>query len=144
MCGGKSSSVSVRTARMGGSELSSVLGLLSSYQTSGELVAQAERAVAGDDDSRDSGRGQRGAHAARRRDQRDEHPWKRYEVSRLRDEERLLRARQAMRALELREQQPNGPTAKGSHRLGFLLDRMWRHKARTAAAAPRSEATSVR
>ena len=63
-----------------------------------------------------------------------QHPWTRYEVSRLRDEERLLRARQAMRALEVREEQP---TAKGSHRLGFLLDRV----RRTAAAAPRSEAT---
>jgi hypothetical protein len=73
-----------------------------------------------------------------------QHPWTMYELSRLRDEERLLRARQAMRALELREEQPTGPTARGSHRLGFLLDRVRRQKARTAAAAARSEATSVR
>ena len=33
----------------------------------------------------------------------DIHPWTKYEVARVRDEERLLRARAAMRARELRE-----------------------------------------
>ena len=33
----------------------------------------------------------------------DIHPWTKYEIARLRDEERLLRARAAMRAVELRE-----------------------------------------
>jgi hypothetical protein len=69
-----------------------------------------------------------------------QHPWTKYEVARLRDEERLLRAREAMRAHEVREEQPTEPTAEGPHRLGFLLDRVWRHKARTAARAARSEA----
>ncbi|MGH3077108.1 MAG: hypothetical protein ACRDPZ_02875 [Gaiellaceae bacterium] len=31
------------------------------------------------------------------------HPWTKYEIARLRDEERLLRARAAMRAVEVRE-----------------------------------------
>jgi hypothetical protein len=38
------------------------------------------------------------------------HPWTKYEVARLRDEERLLRARDAMRARELRES-PEGVDA---------------------------------
>ena len=33
----------------------------------------------------------------------DIHPWTKYEVARVRDEERLLRARAAMQARELRE-----------------------------------------
>jgi hypothetical protein len=33
------------------------------------------------------------------------HPWTKYEIARLRDEERLLRARSAMRAMEAREAQ---------------------------------------
>jgi len=32
----------------------------------------------------------------------DIHPWTKYEIARLRDEERLLRAREAMHASELR------------------------------------------
>ena len=31
------------------------------------------------------------------------HPWTKYEIARLRDEERLLRARSAMRAIESRD-----------------------------------------
>ena len=31
------------------------------------------------------------------------HPWTKYEIARLRDEERLLRARAAMRAVEVRD-----------------------------------------
>jgi hypothetical protein len=69
-----------------------------------------------------------------------QHPWTKYEVARLRDEERLLRAREAMRAHEVREEQRTDPTAERPHRLGVLLDRVWRHKARTAAAAARPEA----
>jgi len=33
----------------------------------------------------------------------DNHPWTRYEIARLRDEDRLLRARNSMRARELRD-----------------------------------------
>ena len=33
----------------------------------------------------------------------DIHPWTNYEIARIRDEERLLRARDAMRARELRD-----------------------------------------
>ena len=66
-----------------------------------------------------------------------QHPWTKYEVARLRNEERLFRARDAMRALEVREEQPAEP----SHRLDSLLDRVWRHKARQAAAEARPEAT---
>jgi hypothetical protein len=33
----------------------------------------------------------------------DIHPWTKYEIARIRDEERLLRARAAMRTKELRE-----------------------------------------
>ena len=53
------------------------------------------------------------------------HPWTKYEIARLRDEERLLRARAAMRAVEVREarrveQEPEGqPTFS-------LLDRILR------------------
>jgi hypothetical protein len=66
-----------------------------------------------------------------------QHPWTKYEVARLRHEERLFRARDAMRALEVREEQPAEP----AHRLDSLLDRVRRHKARTAAAEARPEAT---
>jgi hypothetical protein len=37
------------------------------------------------------------------------HPWTKYEMARLRDEERLLRARAAMRAVEVREARPLEP-----------------------------------
>ena len=51
----------------------------------------------------------------------DIHPWTKYEVARLRDEERLLRARDAARAAELHrrgpEIQPSAPS---------LLDRLRR------------------
>ena len=70
-----------------------------------------------------------------------QHPWTKYEVARLRNEERLFRARDAMRALEVREEQPAGPTVEASHRLDSLLDRVWRHKPRTTAAEARSEAS---
>jgi len=70
-----------------------------------------------------------------------QHPWTKYEVARLRSEERLVRARDAMRALEVREEQPAEPTAEAWHRLDSLLDRVWRHGARTAAAEARPEAS---
>jgi hypothetical protein len=70
-----------------------------------------------------------------------QHPWTKYEVARLRDEERLLRARQAMRAHEVLEEQPTEPTATGWHRLSFVSNRVRRHEARTAAAAARPKAT---
>jgi hypothetical protein len=69
-----------------------------------------------------------------------QHPWTKYEVARLRNEERLLRARDAMRALEVREEQPTEPTTEASHRLDSLLDRVWRHKARAAASEARPKA----
>ena len=40
------------------------------------------------------------------------HPWTKYEIARLRDEERLLRARSAMRAIEAREAQDVGHTER--------------------------------
>jgi hypothetical protein len=39
----------------------------------------------------------------------DIHPWTKYEIARAQDEARLLRARAAMRALELREERPVEP-----------------------------------
>jgi hypothetical protein len=70
-----------------------------------------------------------------------QHPWTKYEIARLRDEERLVRAREAMRALEAREGSSAEPEAMRSHKLGLLLNRGWRHRAGTAAANAGPEAT---
>jgi hypothetical protein len=71
-----------------------------------------------------------------------QHPWTNYEVARLRNEERLLRARDAMRALEVREASPEDqPTADRTRRRGSLLGRVLRHGAPAARAKARTEAS---
>jgi hypothetical protein len=70
-----------------------------------------------------------------------QHPWSTYEVARLRHEERLLRARDAMRILESREASPTEPAPKSSRGLGSLLGRVRPRKAGTPVAGARSEAT---
>jgi hypothetical protein len=70
----------------------------------------------------------------------DIHPWTNYEVARLRNEERLMRARDAMRALEARETSPDQPTAEGTHSRGSLLGRVL-HRAPAAAGQARTEAS---
>ena len=54
------------------------------------------------------------------------HPWTRYEIARLRDEERLLRARSAMRAVEARESQPPPEQAGRVQVSESLVDRLRR------------------
>jgi len=70
----------------------------------------------------------------------DQHPWTTYEVARLQNEERLLRARDAMRALEVRETSPDRAAAEGTHSRSSLLGRVLRHRAPTAAAQAGTEA----
>jgi hypothetical protein len=55
----------------------------------------------------------------------DIHPWTKYEIARIRDEERLLRARAAMQSRELRNAQEveSGVVARSS-----LLDRLRRRQ----------------
>jgi hypothetical protein len=64
------------------------------------------------------------------------HPWTKYEVARLRDEERLLRARDAMHVRELREskQEVGGATARSAS----WLDRLRRREPATDGAAVRA------
>jgi hypothetical protein len=71
----------------------------------------------------------------------DIHPWTNYEVARLRNEERLLRARDAMRALEVREASPDQPTADRPRRRNSWLSRVLRHGASAASAQPGTEAS---
>jgi hypothetical protein len=54
----------------------------------------------------------------------DIHPWTKYEVARLRDEERLLRARAAMRAGELSKAHPPELETEGSQRSISFLERL--------------------
>ncbi len=70
-----------------------------------------------------------------------QHPWTNYEVARLRNEERLLRARDAMRALEVRETRPDQPSADRSRRRGPLLGRVLRRGAPVAPTQARTEAS---
>jgi len=56
------------------------------------------------------------------------HPWTMYEVARMRDEERLLRARAAMRALELREDHPAEPTLDSTREKVAWLGRLRRRR----------------
>ena len=53
------------------------------------------------------------------------HPWTNYEIARLRDEERLLRARAAMHAAELRtvDEAQVAPQEESSSRLARILRR---------------------
>ena len=54
----------------------------------------------------------------------DIHPWTKYEVARLRDEERLLRARDAARAADLHRRGPEIEPVEPSS----LLDRIRRRR----------------
>lgn len=65
----------------------------------------------------------------------DIHPWTKYEIARMRDEERLLRARSALRAVEIREaRRAEAQAAKSAKptRVSFL-DRLRRRGAQHAA-----------
>jgi hypothetical protein len=53
------------------------------------------------------------------------HPWTKYEIARLRDEERLLRARSAMRAVEVREARRSEVRTDSQAAISFL-DRILR------------------
>jgi hypothetical protein len=69
----------------------------------------------------------------------DIHPWTKYEIARLRDEERLLRARSAMRAKELRDPfAGTGETADhvGSSLFGWLRRRQPVSESRPVRARP--------
>lgn len=54
------------------------------------------------------------------------HPWTKYEIARLRDEERLLRARAAMRATEAREADVGVPQAGRAPVSETFVDRLRR------------------
>jgi hypothetical protein len=66
------------------------------------------------------------------------HPWTKYEVARLRDEERLLRARDAMHVRELRESHTELGGAPA--RPASWLDRLRRREPATDGASVRSSA----
>lgn len=53
----------------------------------------------------------------------DIHPWTKYEVARIRDEERLLRARAAMQVRELRTSEDVGESARAASWLDRLRRR---------------------
>ena len=63
------------------------------------------------------------------------HPWTKYEIARLRDEEKLLRARDSMRVRELRESQLDGGATTA--RAGSWLDRLRRRQPVTDGASVR-------
>ena len=67
------------------------------------------------------------------------HPWTTYEVARLRDEERLLRARAAMQVRELRK--PDVVEVGGTALASSWLDRLLRRD--VAANQPASTARPV-
>jgi hypothetical protein len=67
-----------------------------------------------------------------------QHPWTKYEIARLRDEERLLRAQAAMRAGELRQDAANEPDVARASRVVSLLARIRRR----VVAAERKPARS--
>jgi len=64
------------------------------------------------------------------------HPWMMYEIARMRDEERLLRARAAMRALELREDRPAEPTLDSAHQRVAWHERLRRSRTVREQARP--------
>jgi hypothetical protein len=63
------------------------------------------------------------------------HPWTKYEIARLRDEERLLRARAAMRAVEVREARRVESETDRQPSVS-LIDRILRREAVVAKQAP--------
>lgn len=56
----------------------------------------------------------------------DIHPWTKYEIARARDEERLLRARAAMRSKEVREEHSSKALPSRSQPPSSWLDRILR------------------
>jgi hypothetical protein len=60
------------------------------------------------------------------------HPWTKYEIARLRDEQRLLRARDAIHVRELRKSQQEVGGASVPH--ASLLDRLLRREPATDGA----------
>lgn len=64
----------------------------------------------------------------------DIHPWTKYEVARLRDEERLLRARSAMRAKEVGRQSSVESTAARTPSTRSWFMRLRGSEARAASA----------
>ncbi len=65
----------------------------------------------------------------------DTHPWTQYEVARARDEARLLRARAAMRAVELREDHSTPRQAVDPGAASSWFDRILRRSAVEQAPA---------
>ena len=68
------------------------------------------------------------------------HPWTKYEVARLRHEERILRVRDAIQALEVRHADASEPPVRKPYRIGSLLARL-RRQTEASAAQAHSEAT---
>ena len=68
----------------------------------------------------------------------DIHPWTRYEIARIRDEERLLRARAAMQAQEVRRSNADdiGADASSSSLFGWLRRRGASAEQQTVRARP--------
>lgn len=64
----------------------------------------------------------------------DIHPWTKYEIARIRDEERLLRARAAMQAKELRD--PISGPEKSSEDVGSSLFGWLRRRQPVADSRP--------
>jgi hypothetical protein len=67
------------------------------------------------------------------------HPWTKYEIARLRDEERLLRARSAMRAVEVREARRSEVRTDSQAAVSFL-DRILRREGAAKREPAGSEA----
>ncbi len=68
----------------------------------------------------------------------DINPWSNYEVARIRDEERLLRARAAMQATALRQSHADVGDVGGSALAVSWFDRLRRRQVATDAATVRA------
>jgi hypothetical protein len=66
----------------------------------------------------------------------DIHPWTKYEIARIRDEERLLRARAAMQSRELRNAQ--------EVETGVVVRSSWLDRLRRREAAPEQAPATAR
>ena len=66
----------------------------------------------------------------------DIHPWTKYEIARIRDEERLLRARAAMQVRELRESDVGD--------VGVVASVSWRDRLRRRASAADQASVTAR
>ena len=71
----------------------------------------------------------------------DIHPWTKYEVARIRDEERLKAARAAMRSLEARESRSSGTETDSEQAESSWLDRI-RRRGSASPGAPAQSGTS--